>query len=213
MENKTVEAEVAVIENEVVTFKERAEHLVIKSDEDNAEATTVLSELTTRKKGIEEARKFFVDPLNAQVKAINEKFKPQTERLDEVIQIIKTKVGAYHLAQEKKRADEQERLDKIRREADAKRIAEGKETIATPVRQVEEKQQTTKTTTGSATVKKVWKFKIVSFKDLPKDIKVLIMTEAMKAGIGDTVVRKMVNAGVREMAGVEIYQDTQVSVR
>lgn len=210
---KEIETKVATIESDVQTFEEKAKAMVINTAEDNNQATEILGVLTKRKKSIEEARKFFVDPLNAQVKAINAKFKPQTTQVDSIISIVKQKVGAYHLAEEEKRAKEQARKDAIRAKANEKRIAEGKEVIETPVNQVEEVKQTNNVDNASATVKKVTKHRIIDVDALPDNIKATIMAEAVKKGIADTVVRKFVNAGMTEISGVEIYQTTEVAVK
>jgi len=210
---KEIETKVADIESDVQTFEQKATAMVISTPEDNEQATEVLGILTKRKKSIEETRKFFVDPLNAQVKAINAKFKPQTTQVESVISIVKKKVGDYHVAEEEKRAKEQARKDAIRDKANAKRIEEGKEVIDAPVNQVEEKAQTTASATGSATVKKVTKHRIIDVDALPDNIKATIMAEAVKKGIADTVVRKFVSAGMTEISGVEIYQTTEVAVK
>lgn len=210
---KEIETKVATIESDVVTFEEKAKAMVINSPEANLEATEVLGILTKRKKGIEEARKFFVDPLNAQVKAINAKFKPQTDAVDSIITIIKKKVGDWHLAEEKRIAIENAKKDAIRAKANEKRAEQGKDAIEAPVNTLAEKKQTTSTDTAQATVKKVWKFRITDPKKLPDNIKIAIFQEALKKGLADTVVRKFVDAGMHEIEGVEVYQDTVVAVR
>lgn len=210
---KEIETKVATIESDVLSFEEKAQALVIDSPEANTEATDILGVLTKRKKSIEEARKFFVDPLNQQVKAINAKFKPQTAQVDDVIKTIKGKVGAWHLAEEKRIAKEDARKQAVRDKANAKREEKGEAPIEAPVNTVAPKDQTTATENASATVKKVWTFKVKSYKELPDNVKVAIFDEAIKKGLADTVIRKMVTAGIHEMSGVEIYQDTQVAVR
>jgi hypothetical protein len=210
---KKLDKELATIESEVTTYEGQANAMMIDSDESNTEATELLGMLSTKAKSIEENRKFFTAPLNEQVKAINAKFKPQTEAIDTVIRIIKKKVGQYHLAVEETKAKEQKRLDDIRARADAKRKTEGKETIAVPVRQVEQHVQTTKTATSSTTVKKVWKFEITDVKKLPDHVKIAIFQEALKKDLHNMVVRKFVGAGMHEIEGVRIYQDTEVSVK
>ena len=209
-----VEQEVATIETEVVTLQEKADAVVIDSTESNEAATAVLGELSDKKKAIEEVRTSIVKPLNDHVKDINLKFKPQTTSIDAAIKTIKGKVSAYYIAEEEKAAKEQARLDKIREEADAKREEKGEEAIAEPVRQVEQKAQTTQAVSGATTtVKKVWKHQVLSMKELPENVMKAILEEAFKKGIVDTVVRKMVNAGMHEISGVRVYQDTEVSVR
>jgi hypothetical protein len=208
-----MEKQVATIETEVVTFEERASAMVISTPEQNEEATEVLGILSDQAKSIEETRKFFTVPLNDQVKAINLKFMPQGKKIDAVIQIVKKKMGVYHCEQEEKQAKEQKRLDDIREKADAKREAKGEVAIEAPVRQVEEKQQTTVVGSKSTTVTKVWKFEITDINALPAQVRDAVFAEAVKKDLHSQVVRKFVGAGMREIEGVRIYQDTQISVR
>lgn len=209
----TIDEQLKPLETEIVTQKQKAEALEIKTDADYDLATEAVKFVTDRKKAIEDTRKFFVDPLNKQVKDINARFKPQADEADEVIKIIKGKMSVYFSKKEEARLKEEKRLQDIRDKANAKREAEGKEMIAEPVREVAEVSRTVSTGAAQSTVKKVWKHKIISMSELPDDVKKAIFAEAYKKGLVDTVVGKFVKAGVREMTGVEIYQDTQIAIR
>ena len=206
-----IESEIKPIEAEVLGMKDAAEALVIKTDEDYGKASDVLDVVKTKIKASEKMRKFFVDPLNAQVKAINALFKPQTEYAEEVERIIKGKMKVFYDAKEAARLKEQKRLDDIRAAADAKRLAEGKEVIATPVREVAEPAKTVVTGNSKAQVRKVWTHEIESINALPDEVKQAILGEAYKKGIVKTVVQKYVDAGVREMTGARIFEDTIIA--
>lgn len=208
-----IESELKPIENEVLTLKDQAEAMTIASEDDYQKATDAVGVVTDKKKQIEKLRKFFVDPLNKQVKDINSMFKPQTEQADEIITIIKRKMAKWWNDQEEKRRKEEARLQAIRDKANEKRAEQGKEMIQEPVKQVAEVERTTTSDKAQSTVKKRWTHKIVSMEKLPDDVKKAVWAEAYKKGIVDTVVRKFVQAGVREMAGVEIYQETDIAVK
>ena len=212
-EPQNIERELAVYENEIVTDRDRASAVMIETDEHYAEATAFVSYLSGKMKDIEKLRKFFVDPLNAQVKNINSMFKPQVEAREEVVGIVKGKMATYYQKKEAARIAEEKRLQAIRDKANEKREEKGQAPIAEPVRQVEEVKRTATVGAAQTTVKKVWKHKIVSIDALPEEIKKAIFAEAYKTGLMDTVIRKFVHAGVREMSGVEIFEDVQVAVR
>ena len=208
-----IEQELAPVVKELTSVEQQVNAIQIVDEKTNNEAIEFVGNLTEKKKQIEKMRKFFVDPLNAQVKSINEMFKPQIEHADNVIRIVKDKMSAYFVEQEKKALAEEVKLQKIRDNANAKREANGKEKITDPIRAVAEVQQTKNTETTQATVKTVWKHKIKSINELPDNIKEAIFAEAYKKGLIDTVIRKFINAGMREIPGVEIYQDKEVSIR
>ena len=140
-------------------------------------------------------------------------FKPQVEAREEVVGIVKGKMATYYQKKEAARIAEEKRLQAIRDKANEKREEKGQAPIAEPVRQVEEVKRTATVGAAQTTVKKVWKHKIVSIDALPEEIKKAIFAEAYKTGLMDTVIRKFVHAGVREMSGVEIFEDVQVAVR
>ena len=206
-----IEAEMKPIEAEVLSFKDAADKLVIKTDEDYAKASDILDIVKGKIKNGEKMRKFFVDPLNAQVKSINALFKPQTEYAEGIERVIKGKMAKYYDDKEKARFAEEERLRKIREAADAKRIAAGKEVIAEPIREVAEPAKTVVTGNSKAQVRKVWTCEIEHIDQLPEEVKKAIMAEAYKKGIIKSVVQNFVDAGVREMTGVRIFEETRIA--
>lgn len=209
----TIESHLKPLASEVLSLQEKATTLVIASEEDYSSATEFVGVINEKKKAIESARKFFVEPLNNQVKDINAMFKPQVEQADEIITTIKKKMGAYWQKKEDARIKEEARLQAIRDNANSKRIAEGKEEIAEPVKQVAEVTKTVSSNSTQSTVRKVWVHKVTSINALPDDVKKAIFEEAYQKGIIDTIIRKFVKAGIREMSGVQIYQDTQIAIK
>lgn len=212
-ELNNVEKDLKPIESEIISFAEQAKSLEIKTDEDYNGASDFISVINDKKKTIEKMRKFFVDPLNQQVKTINSMFKPQVEEADSIIKLVKGKMADHFQKKEEARIKEEARLQAIRDKANAKREAEGKEAIEEPVREVAEVDRTVATESSKTTVKKVWVHKVVSINALPDDVKKAIFEEAYRKGIVDTVIRKFVNAGVREMSGVEIKQEANINIR
>jgi len=206
----TIEVEVKPFETEIVGFRTSAESLVIKSQKDYETASDFLDRVNKTKKSTDEMRKFFTAPLNLQVDNINALFMPKVKEAESIVQIIKGKMAVFFNEEEKKRVAEQARLDKIRDDANAKRIAEGKEEIAEPVREVAMPTRTVSTGASKAQVRKVWTHEIEHLDQLPEEIKKAIIGEAWKKGIAKSVVQKFVDAGMREITGV---RDRKTSCR
>jgi hypothetical protein len=205
--------ELKPLETEIVSFKEKVEALSITSDEEYNEAMKLAGIIKSKEDETEKMRKFFTAPLNKQVDDINAMFMPKVKEAKEIVSIIKSKMASYN---EKKEADaraEQKRLDDIRAKADLKRQEQGKEAIATPVREVAPVAKTVVSDGIQSTVKKVWTHEILSINELPDDVKKAIFAEAFNKGIIKTVVQKFVNAGIREMTGVKIYQESQIALK
>jgi hypothetical protein len=53
---------------------------------------------------------------------------------------------------------------------------------------------------------------MISMSDLPEDIKKAIFAEAWKKGIVTSVVQKFVDAGMREISGVKIFESNEIAL-
>lgn len=113
---------VGEVSDAVVSAVTAAQSIQVRTAQEAEDATEFLSRLAREKRQAEDARKFLVGPLNAHVKAINERFKPTAEMLDSADQIVREKVITYRRQVEEARRLEQERLDAERRERE--RMAE-----------------------------------------------------------------------------------------
>lgn len=206
------EKELKPLESEVTLLEEQANSIVITSDEDYTKAGDFAGKVNEQSKKIEKTRKLLVDPLNHHVKSINGMFNPQIDKADSIVKIIKNKMAIYYNKKEADRLKEEARLQAIRDKANEKREEKGQEMIAEPVREVAEVKKTAVGDFGKSTAKQVWTHKIISIDALPDDIKKAIFAEAYNKGIIKTVIQKFVNAGMRKIDGVEIYQETSIAL-
>lgn len=208
---EVIELELKPLATEMATLKELAESFVIANDDDYAKASELGAQANDKKKAIDTMRKFFTDPLNQQVKSINAVFNPQIDEADVVSKLFKNKMSVYFTEKEEARIKEEKRLEDIREKANAKRAEQGKEAITTPVREVAEVKKTVTTDKVQSQVRKTWSHEILSMNDLPEDIKKAIFAEAYKKGIVTTVVQKFVDAGMREISGVKIFEKATIA--
>lgn len=160
-------------------------------------AVGLTQELKQARTRAEEVRKFFVDPLNKQVKGINAKFKPFIDTLIKAESEVKGKMEAYETGQEKLRLAEEERLRRLQEKKFARETAKaekkGVETPPPPPPIKVEKEQV-----SGYQVRKVWDFEITDIKKIPAEY--LIPDEKK--------IRKVVSAGLREIPGVRIFEKT-----
>ncbi|HHW15742.1 MAG TPA: hypothetical protein GXX28_12560 [Firmicutes bacterium] len=187
--------------------EQAATDMAVCDEESLASATNILGRVSTLRKGLEERRKFFVAPLNDQVKRINDLFRALAAPLDRVDQILRDKVLAYRREQERRRREEEERLRKLQ-EAEQKKLERKAEkkglepppppapvVVAGPAR-------TVSADLGKATIRVVWDFEIVDQSQLPREYLIPDITK----------IRAAVKAGVREIPGVRIYQNERLAV-
>ena len=178
---------------EAETLVVRAEAIEISDNEDMEIAVNLLGGIATAKKRAEKQRKFFTEPLNQQVKKINDLFHSFTDPLLKAERIIKQKVATYQVERERKTQEEMAGVL-----AEARR---GDEIM--PVVLPDQPQRTVQAHMGSATIKKVWTFQVEDPALVPEQYKV----------VDEKKIRAAVASGIREILGVKIYLAPQVAVR
>lgn len=217
-DTKTLEQkDITVVEKEfsteVLTYRDQAEAFVINSDEDYEKAGDLAGTINEKKKSIDAMRKFFVQPLNVQVDNINAMFMPKVKEADSIVNLLKGKMSVYFTKKEEARLKEEKRLQAIRDKADADRAEQGKEAIATPVREVAPVAKTITSSVAQSQIRKSWTHEIISMSELPEDIKKAIFAEAYKKGLVTMVVQKFVDAGMREISGVKVFEQATVALK
>lgn len=205
--------------------------LTVTNDGEAEMAAEVLGRIASTKKSIKEARLRVTRPLDESKKAAIDLEKAILEPLEPVDRTLRAGLGNYQAEQQRKIREEQERIDRERREAEAKARAEAeaaarKAAEATEeeaeeaeaeadlararelVKKAEPKQEVlpagpTKAASGTASTRMVWKATVTDEAKVPR--------EFLKV---DTVaINKAVREGVREIPGVKIEQEPEVSVK
>lgn len=200
---ETPEVKIAEIAKEVVRIDGECEQFVtISSPEEVTEATKFLSMVKGRYDRTEELRTFFTKPLLDQKRNIDALFKEQTAPLLAVITKVKRGVSNYTLAEMQKAREKEEKARIAQEKKNEKREAKGLAPDLTPAPLAPTPETTTHTAEGKSTTSTVWKFEVESLKDVPKKY----MT------VDEKKIRQAVKEGEREIKGVRIYQDVQVSV-
>lgn len=160
--------------------------IIIIDDKTLEEANNLLTIAVKAEKEIEKRRKSIVDPINKQLKEINGFFKKYSEPLKSLIGYLKSEVLRY---QQAKRLEESK---EAREFADALGV------------EVEETRESIKLEGAAGTVQSrlVWTFKIADKLKVPSEY--LIVDEKK--------VREAIRNGIREIEGIEIYQEEKLAV-
>ena len=220
---QTPETAIAEIGKELAEITKSSEKIItIKSQETYEEASLFLSStLKPRINKIKETSNFFTEPYVEQRRValenknrveglFNQTLKPL---LDLELSIRKSMSTYLREAEEIARKEEEKLLEK-REKQDAKREAKGLDPIATPVPTIERPVATVKNDSGGkTTAKKVWKFEIVDYDNLPEVVTTMVFQLAKEKGLVDAIVRDLVKNGERKMEGVRIYEDFDISTR
>ncbi len=183
----------------------KAKEISIVSTETLQVAVSITAEIKDVKKRVEEIRKFFVNPLNNQVKEINLKFKPFTDILDKTEAEVKSKMTEYQAEQEKICYAEEERIRKLQQKEYEKQIkkAEKKgDDIPPPPPPI--KLETEKV--EGLQMRKIWVAEIEDIKLIPEIVLYDLINTEDGQEVLNSYLNKLAKAGVRTIAGVRIYE-------
>jgi hypothetical protein len=171
-----------------------ARGMVVRDKDSLTAAVDFLGKIAIAKKEVDSRRRFFVDPLNQQVKNINDLFRNYSNPLGEADRIVRNKVLVYQAEEAKRVAEEQQKAF----EETSKHATEE----FVPINIVEEPGKMVRAGAGSATTRQVWTFKIVDPSLVPDEYKM----------IDEKKIAAVVKAGVRSIPGVEIYPTSSLVV-
>lgn len=171
--------------------------LEIKTAEDEKGAIEALAEVKTVLKNGNDLRKFFVDPLRAQIERIDGLFKPKLSALLAAETAIKGKLAAY----QQQMADA---ADAARKKV-LEKVNAGKMKVETAVKKIEnvpEAQKTVRTEAATVSYREVRKVVITDPMKLPREY---LIPDEVK-------IRKVVLAGV-EVPGTKIVVEKVPAIK
>jgi len=199
----TIQQQTQELMNKAELIVREAKEMVVRDKDSLTAAVDFLGKIATAKKEVDSRRRFFTDPLNQQVKSINDLFRGYSDPLGEADRIVRNKVLVYQAEETKRVAEEQQKAfeeAKTRAEEASKHPTE--EFVPIPINIVEEPEKTVRAGAGSATTRQVWTFKIVDLSLVPDEYKV----------VDEKKIAAVVKAGVRNIPGVEIYPTSSLVV-
>lgn len=193
---------------EIALMAKRAGEIEIGNDDAAALATEMGAQVHKLGKRIEEARKKVVEPHNVFVKDVNTLAKGFTTRLDQIKAALGGKITAWTNKKAEEERKRQEQLAKEQAALQAKLDAEAKAagvqpTQAAPVVSTPAMPKKVSTAEGTAYQTSRWTFEITDETQVPREF---CMPDPRK-------IRAQVEAGIREIPGVRVFQETKTSFR
>lgn len=220
------------IKAKAIELSKPALGLLVADAESLERAMTAAKEIKGTIKQVEEVRTKLVGPMNAEVKRINSYAKEIVEPLEKAEFHLKKEIGAHESRLAKERTAELKRLEDDRKAAEEKARLEAQEKAeadevagmfmpaadqqrAQIVEQVQADrvQKEIEHSHNSAVkavqknrvsgTRKVWKFTVTNAVLVPREY----------LTVNESAIREAVNKGERVIPGVEIFEDTQVTIR
>lgn len=189
--------EVMAIQKEAGDIISRAQNYLITSNSSYEDAGNIVSWIAQSLKKIEERRKFFTQPLNHQIKNINQLFKGYSEPFVQADKIVRAKMITYRQEQEQKRLEEEKKMKK-----EAEKIAK-KEGIDVSEVMASQDAQEAPSATDKTSIRKIWTFEILDIAKIPRQF---LMPD-------ETSIRNAIRSGVRKIAGVKIFEKDIVTIK
>jgi len=191
----------------IESMLEKANKHQVVDDKTNMEAVEAATQAKKLFNEIEKLRKALTEDSRKYTTAINNLSKVYTPKLKEIENIFKAQISSYaHKVEMKRREDERKAQEeaarfqeKLNKEAKAKNV----EPVRVPKPVLPTKPEPTRTESGSASIRKVWTWKEVDISKVPAEY---LMLDRVK-------INKAVKAGIREIDGIEIYEESQTVLR
>lgn len=194
-------------DNAIAEMQAQAQALEVKDEGSNSAAVALAGKAKKIFKAIEAARKGFVSDPNAYVRSVNGLAKNYQAMFGEVENGLKQKIAQYRHRVELDRRKAEEAARKATEAAQKKIDAEAKAANVAPVKLdkpvVPKKENVTRTENGAAHIQKVWTFEIEDEAQVPREYLM----------VNEKAIREAVKAGVREIPGVKVYQESKTVIR
>jgi len=196
MNNEINSIELSPYKAKISRVERAAEVLAIKTEEDLASATDLLSKIKEVARDIEGFKKSITDPMNLALKNARALFSPLEAGYAEAEAVVKQKMVSYRVAAEKKKFAEEAKI--VKKIEQGKISEEAGMAKLTALPQIDNKVEGNK---GTIQFKKVSKYEIIDYKKLP--------IEYLQANPG--AIWKAVQSGVKEISGCRIWEEEIVA--
>ena len=192
--NESVERDVLTVKEATKSIVVRVTNLIVNSPEKAQIAAGLSGKITKAIKAADVARKKQTKPLDDVKKWIKGLFDPHVEQLQKAADIIDGKIKAYYRQEQEKARVEEEKRSEMAKAGEI-------EPIVAPLPQP---QATIRSTQGHViSIKSHWVHRIVNAELVPKEYWV----------IDEGLIREAVRKGLREIPGVEIWDEGSVAHR
>ena len=186
------------LKQEVAVFLYENQEFKIGSADEYTKAGDVIKEIKQRLNKLDDKCKEYTKPLNDLKSKIIADFRQISDPLEKFVEEVKDMMTVWYRAEQKRLDEEQSRIEA---EALKKAKDENKSEVQVPVVNMAAKTQ--RGDFSTTTVKKVWRWRILDETKVPRQY----------LCVNSPAVVEAIRGGARNIDGLEIYQDEQISIR
>ena len=183
--------------------------LEVVNDETCEKASEMLVMIKKCEKKLDEERKKRVAIPNQFVRKVNARAKEFLNPLLKLERDLKAKIKDYKTRLELERREMEKKAEEERKRLQEQLDKEAKEKGIEPVKlpEIAMPKEKLKVSTEDGTVyeRKRWTFRVINIKEVPPEFKI--------ERVDDKKVNAAIKAGIREIAGLEIYQEAEIAIR
>lgn len=202
-----VQARLEAFKAVILAMKSQADGLAVHDQDSAKEAVSLASTAKKKAKEIDAARTEIVGPHNEFVKSVNNLAKDCSGPLAQIEQVLKRKISDYEtkarleLAKAQEAANQQAAMLQAEINQNAEAAGVTPPQVVAPI--LPEAPAVIRTEAGSASQRKEWKFTVVDPQAVPREYLI----------VDERAIREAVRRGVRQILGVEIFEQTKTIFR
>jgi hypothetical protein len=182
-------------------------NIVINNDESLERGKVLAKEARKIEQFIEEKRKEATKPLLDKKKQIDDFAKHLTNELNNAVKPLRAQIQKYEEEKERQRLEELRRIEEDRRrQEEALRVAQQQGDVEqiTKIQEISELEaKAAELSEKSSSLRMIWTFEVENINLVPKEYMLL----------DETAVRRAIQAGVREIPGLRIFQKPSLVIK
>lgn len=198
---------IKLFDDQVAEMERQAESLEVKSGEAAHNATEMTGQVKRLLKSVDERRKEIIAEPDSFVRKVNGFCKPLSDRLKSLESLLKRKLSdfAYQVEMQRREIEKAQREAAERLQAEINKSAEAKgiEPVQVAPVAMPTKQGPTRSDTAVASTVMVWKHEVTDPAAVPRQYLM----------VDERAIRAAVDAGIRDIPGVRIFEEAEIRVR
>jgi len=206
-------AALSIVQPRITALAARSVILKITDAASSQEANNALIEVTSMHKAVKEKLETITKPMNQALKAARDFFNPALAQLDTLALQLRQGIVAYNraaaLVAENQRKEAADKAEAAAAKGDMKAAlahATDAVSVVAPARAVMASSAVATAASNikhaQVTTRKRWTFKVVNLKKVPREY----------LELNEKVVRATISSGIREIDGLEIFQEDGLAV-
>jgi hypothetical protein len=196
-----------LFEDKVAVMEAEAQAIEVKTSAAAANATEMTGQTKRLAKSVDDRRKEIIAEPDSFVRKVNGFCKPIADRLKAIESLLKRKLADYAYQVELQRREIERKQNEARvelqKQVDAEAAAKGVESVTIAPVAMPTKKEPVRSDSAVSSAVMVWKHEVIDAAAVPREYLM----------VDDKAIAAAVKAGIRNVAGVRIFEEAEMRVR